>query len=105
MSDRNRTALVAIAVAASIGLVFGWWLFWFLCDDAFIAFRYVSNSIAGHGYVWNPPPFRPVDGYTSFAWVALLDLVWRITGVQPPESANVLLLLFAFGVAALAAVG
>lgn len=97
MNDTRRTALVAIALAASIGLVCGWWLFWFLCDDAFIAFRYVSNSIAGHGYVWNAPPFRPVDGYTSFAWVALLDIVWRTTGVQPPDAANVLLLLFSFG--------
>jgi arabinofuranosyltransferase len=96
MNDRRLT-LIVIAVVSSLGLLFGWWLFWFLCDDAFIAFRYVSNSVAGHGYVWNAPPFRPVDGYTSFAWVALLDLVWRITGIEPPDSANVLLLLFAFG--------
>ncbi len=27
-------------------------------------------------------------GYTSFAWVVVLDGVWRLTGVQPPDSAN-----------------
>jgi arabinofuranosyltransferase len=43
-------------------LVVGWKLFWFLTDDAFITFRYASNSILGHGYTWNPPPFRPVEG-------------------------------------------
>jgi arabinofuranosyltransferase len=95
MNERRRLALIAIASVA--GLLLGWWAFWFLCDDAFIAFRYVSNSVAGHGYVWNAPPFRPVDGYTSFAWVLLLDLTWRVTGVAPPQSANVLLLLFAVG--------
>ncbi len=72
--------LSALLVAATASLIWGWRLFWFLTDDAFISFRYVSNSLAGHGYVWNAPPFRPVEGYTSFLWVALLDLVWRLFG-------------------------
>lgn len=83
--------LVALALAA---LVCGWQAFWFLTDDAYIAFRYVSNSQLGHGYVWNAPPFLPVEGYTSFLWVVLLDGVWSITGIEPPESANSLLLGF-----------
>jgi arabinofuranosyltransferase len=97
MVDRERRSAVVIAVLATIGLVCGWQLFWFLTDDAFIAFRYVSNSVAGHGYVWNAEPFRAVEGYTSFAWVVLLDLVWRATGVAPPQAANPLALVFAFG--------
>ncbi|PDV99656.1 hypothetical protein [Candidatus Chloroploca asiatica] len=40
------------------------------------------------------PPFLPVEGYTSFLWVVLLDLIWRLTGVAPPESANLLSLSF-----------
>ena len=81
-------------LAALALLVVGWQLFWFLTDDAFIAFRYVSNSQLGHGYVWNPPPFRPVEGYTSFLWVLLLDGVWRLLGVEPPQAANIISLLF-----------
>ncbi len=78
----------------------GWWALAWLCDDAYIAFRYVRMSVEGHGYVWNPPPFRPVEGYTSFAWVVLLDGVWRAVGIEPPRVAPVLSLLF--GWAALA---
>jgi arabinofuranosyltransferase len=73
---------------------YGWRLFWFLTDDAYIAFRYVRNSTLGYGYVWNPPPFLPVEGYTSFLWVVLLDLFWRATGIQPPAAANALSLVF-----------
>ena len=80
--------------AAALALCWGWRVFWFLTDDAFIHFRYVSNSLLGRGYVWNPPPFRPVEGYSSFLWVALLDGVWRASGVAPTGAANVLLLLF-----------
>jgi len=84
-------------------LVAGWKLFWFLTDDAFIAFRYVSNSLLGHGYVWNPPPFQPVEGYTSFLWVLLLDILWRATGIDPPSSANFLSLVFSLLTLVLAA--
>jgi arabinofuranosyltransferase len=84
--------LVAAAAAA-----FGWSLFWFLTDDAFIAFRYTSNLLHGWGLVWNPPPFVPVEGYTSFLWVVLLALVWAVTGVAPPDSANWISLLLGFG--------
>ncbi|HYV85824.1 MAG TPA: hypothetical protein VFB49_07945 [Patescibacteria group bacterium] len=86
-----------LAAAACVVVAIGWSTFWFLTDDAFIAFRYVSNSRLGFGYTWNPPPFRPVEGYTSFLWVALLDLVWRLTGVEPPAAANPVSLVFACG--------
>lgn len=105
MFTRNRQSSIAQSLAlffilllASVGLYYGWRLFWFLTDDAFIAFRYVSNSILGFGYTWNLPPFRPVEGYTSFLWVVLLDIVWRATGIEPPDSANTISLLFAYGI-------
>lgn len=91
---RERAVLLIVSIVAAAGLWHGWRLFWFLTDDAYIAFRYVSNSMLGHGYVWNPPPFAPVEGYTSFLWVVLLDLVWRIVGLEPPQSANILSLVF-----------
>ena len=93
---KEKIALTIIALAAAAAVYFGWRLFWFLTDDAFIAFRYISNAHLGYGYVWNAPPFRPVEGYTSFLWVVLLDVVWRITGVEPPAAANNVTLLFTY---------
>jgi len=96
LNRRGRVIVVVLLVASGILLALGWKLLWFLTDDAFISFRYVSNGILGHGYVWNPPPFRPVEGYTSFLWVVVLDVTWRLLGVAPPESSNYISLLFSF---------
>ena len=95
------TGDVALGLAVVLVTIAGWRLFWFLTDDAFIAFRYASNSVLGHGLVWNPPPFRPVEGYTSFLWVRLLEGIWRFTGVDPPRAANSLSLAFGFATLAL----
>lgn len=97
-SPNRQTFLffTVISAVSALALCYGWRDFWFLTDDAFIAFRYVSNSILGFGYTWNAPPFQPVEGYTSFLWVVHLDLIWRLTGVQPPESANYLSLLYSY---------
>lgn len=96
-------ALGAVVALGAVALGIGWSVFWFLTDDAYIAFRYVSNSLLGHGYVWNASPFLPVEGYTSFLWLALLEGVWRLTGVEPPDSANRLSLLFALATLLLSA--
>jgi arabinofuranosyltransferase len=87
----------AVALTLSLLVAVGWNLFRFLTDDAFISFRYVSNHMAGRGYTWNPPPFRPVEGYTNFLWIVVLELVWRVFHVAPPESANFISLLFSYG--------
>jgi len=84
-TPKEKAGLFFLSVGVAIAAYCGWRTFWFLTDDAYIAFRYVSNSSLGLGYVWNPPPFRPVEGYTSFLWVVLLDIVWRITGFEPPS--------------------
>src|SRR5262249_47854072 len=86
--------LLGLALVGSVG---GWLTFHFLTDDAYIAFRYASNSLAGRGLVWNPPPFRPVEGYTSLLWVLLLRAVWSWTGIEPPESSTVISLVFGGG--------
>jgi arabinofuranosyltransferase len=80
--------------AACVIATIGWKLFWFLTDDSYIAFRYVSNSVLGRGLVWNPAPFQPVEGYTSFLWVVVLREIWVLTGLQPPQCANIILLFF-----------
>jgi arabinofuranosyltransferase len=101
--DRTWCARALVVAAACAAVVWGWREMWFLTDDAFIAFRYVGNSYLGHGYVWNPPPFRPVEGYTSFLWIVLLDLTWRVTGFEPPSAANWIALAFTLASTLLAA--
>ncbi len=93
---RGTSTALVLAVACVITFA-GFRLFWFMTDDAYIAFRYVSNSMMGRGLVWNPPPFRPVEGYTSFLWVCLLRITWTLTGLKPPQVANWLSLFFGYG--------
>jgi arabinofuranosyltransferase len=95
LSKRHFFGL-CLGAAVVVATYYGWKLFFFTTDDAYIAFRYASNSLAGLGLTWNPPPFRPVEGYTSFLWVSLLREVWRLFGVEPPVAANYLSLLFGY---------
>ncbi len=103
LSQRSVASIITLLALA--GLYFGWREFWFLTDDAFIAFRYVSNSVLGHGYVWNAEPFRAVEGYTSFLHLLILEAVWRLFGTEPPESANLLSLIFASATVVLTTIG
>ncbi len=93
----------ALGLGAALVAIAGWRVLLFLTDDAFIAFRYVGNRMLGHGWVWNAAPFQPVEGYTSFLWALLLEAVWRVTGIEPPQSANGLSLVFGLGTLLLAA--
>lgn len=93
---RGPLFLLAVVV-----LYAGWSALNFTCDDAYIAFRYVANHRAGRGWTWNPPPFAPVEGYTSFAWVVLLEAAWAVTGLEPPIMANLLGLACGVGTLAL----
>ena len=68
----------------------------FLANDAFISFRYVANAVNGWGFAFNPPPFEPVSGYSSFLWLILLLVCWFF-GFLPPQSANALTFLFSMG--------
>ena len=77
--------LTAIAVAL---LVAGISVFHFTCDDAWIAFRYAHNLLEGRGLVWNPAPFPPVEGYTSFFWVVICAAGWGLTGIPIDGAAS-----------------
>ena len=90
---RSLTAGLSFAAAAALAVA-GYREFHFLTDDAYISFRYAANALAGHGLVWNPAPFLPVEGYTNFAWVMLLGGVWAAFGIEPPAAANPIALLF-----------
>ncbi len=95
-APRTSAWVVPFALGAAL-LGWCWWQTWFLCDDAFIAFRYVGNAHDGHGLVWNAAPFAPVEGYSCFLWVLVLWGVWEATGLEPPRIANTLALACALG--------
>ena len=58
---------------------------WFLCDDAFISFRYARNLLEGHGLVYNPGEY--VEGYSNFLWVLELAALWGVFGLRPEHTA------------------
>ena len=87
-ADTKRPAWRFAAVAAlAVGAAWGAWQLAFLCDDAYIHFRYASNLYDGRGIVWNDAPFAAVEG-AGFLWVVVLAAIWGLTGAAPPEAAN-----------------
>ncbi len=73
---------------------------WFLCDDAFIGFRYVRNLVEGHGLVFNPGEY--VEGYTNFLWLLELAALWALTGIPPEYTAPFLSVAYTVGTLAVA---
>jgi arabinofuranosyltransferase len=63
----------------------------------------VSNAMDGHGLVWNPPPFQPVEGYSNFLWALLLWATWSWFGIEPPHAANGLSIACGIGLLAVVA--
>jgi len=63
----------------------------FVCDDAFISFRYAKNFVEGHGLVYNIG--EKVEGYTNFLWTLLLSLFMKI-GLDVVVASQVLGVLF-----------
>jgi len=63
----------------------------FVCDDAFISFRYAKNFVEGHGLVYNIG--ERVEGYTNFLWTLLLSLFMNM-GLDPVVMSQVLGVLF-----------
>lgn len=78
---------VAAYIALALGAAWGAGQLAFLCDDAYIHFRYASNLHEGRGIVWNDAPFAPVEG-AGFLWVIVLAAIWGLTGAAPPDAAN-----------------
>ena len=91
-----RTMPLRIFPGARPGILLGYlpWLVllgylthtaWFLCDDAFISFRYARNLLEGHGLVFNPGEY--VEGYSNFLWVLELAALWGAFGLRPEHTA------------------
>ncbi len=82
-SSRVTPLAVVLAVAVLAAFVMQVRAWAFLCDDAFISFRYAEH-LGRYGMpVFNvvDPPER-VEGYTNFSWVVLLALGSAV-GVEP----------------------
>lgn len=73
--------LAAVLLLLVWQALFRGWIF----DDSYIAFRFSHNWAAGHGLTWNPGE-DPVEGFTSFAWVAIGALVERVLDIPPHQS-------------------
>ncbi|MFO0658832.1 MAG: hypothetical protein U0165_03215 [Polyangiaceae bacterium] len=84
-------AWIGITIGAVIAFVHGKAMYW-LCDDAFISFRYVRNLVRGEGLVFNIG--ERVEGYTNFLWVLELGAIWKLFGVEPPTASVVLSALY-----------
>ena len=56
--------------------------FWWVCDDAFISFRYASNWAAGHGLRYNLGEHSPVEGFSNFLWIVPTALI-ELLGADP----------------------
>ncbi|TDJ79836.1 MAG: hypothetical protein E2O39_00310 [Planctomycetota bacterium] len=77
--------------AAALGLLLYALLAWrfdFVCDDAYISFRYSRHLAEGHGLVFNLGRATPVEGYSNFLWVVWLALFERL-GVDITVAARV----------------
>ncbi len=73
----RRGPLVLASLFAVAGHLSFFWLaaqmFSFTIDDAYITFRYAKNLAAGWGPTYNPGQ-PPVEGYTTFLWMAAMTL-------------------------------
>lgn len=55
---------------------------WFVCDDAYITFRYGRHLAEGFGLTFNPGFSPPVEGTSSLLW-ALLSAGCELAGLPP----------------------
>ena len=69
MSAWPRAALAALVPYAWLA-----WRFRWLCDDAYISFRYARHLAEGAGLRFNPGESPPVEGYSNFLWTLWLAL-------------------------------
>lgn len=77
--------LGGVLAVLCVGFLAQAWRYHFVCDDAYVAFRYARNLVDGDGLVYNVG--ERVEAFTSPLWVGVLAL-GMIAGV-PPEAASV----------------
>ena len=90
----QRFSRFILLLAIFAALYSAWNLRW-ICDDAFISFRYAENFAQGNGLVFNVG--EAVEGYTNFLWTLVLGLL-SLLGWEM-EIASVLLGVMSWAVA------
>ena len=72
---KNKILLFTCLLAwfSIIGFLRSNYIYTTILDDAYIFFRYAENIFNGFGFVWNIGEL-PVEGYTSFLYLAILVL-------------------------------
>jgi arabinofuranosyltransferase len=88
---RNRYVSIGLTIVVVIILLLHINYLRFVCDDAFISFRYAKNFVEGHGLVYNIG--ERVEGYTNFLWTLLLSLFMKM-GLDPVVMSQILGVLF-----------
>jgi arabinofuranosyltransferase len=63
--------------------------YWFVCDDAWITFRFSRNLALGNGPRYNLGDHTPVEGYSNFLWMLIAAFFERI-GISPGDAMPVL---------------
>lgn len=79
MSTLGKEKIQVLRAYALPVLIWIWAVgtFDFVCDDAFISFRYAANLAHGDGLVYDTLRSTPVEGYSNFLWVLWLSLFER----------------------------
>ncbi len=96
----NPAYSIAAALSLAIGIVSAFSLRW-VCDDAFITFRYIENFLNGNGLVYNVG--ERVEGYTHFLWLMIVA-AFQWLGANPVPTSEYLGLATFAGVLVLAVV-
>ena len=82
----QATACVLLIAICAVGVAWAWHLGW-VCDDAYISFRYSKNLASGHGLVFNSG--ERVEGYTNFLWTVIMAVAVRMH-LDPAKASIVL---------------
>ena len=75
MTRMSRLGLLVLCAALALGVARALSLRW-LCDDAFITYRYAVNLAEGLGLVFNAE--ERVEGYSNFTWTLLCAAAARL---------------------------
>ncbi|MGC6492472.1 MAG: hypothetical protein ACON5B_06480 [Myxococcota bacterium] len=76
---KDALGLSAVLAVPYMAMVYA---YWFVCDDAFITFRYSRNLANGLGARYNLGDHVPVEGYSNFLWM-LLAAACEAVGIDP----------------------
>ncbi len=67
---KKLSLLLLLIIFAALAYSYYW-----VCEDAYISFRYAVNLAHGFGLRYNITDVPPVEGYTNFLWVVITALV------------------------------